>query len=247
MPMTEEPKKTRLLSASKEKIESVISPWNFDQFRTPEEEEANQKEAEAQAIEQVRLQQEEEAQLRQQAREEGYAEGHQKGYEEGLAKGIEEGQKKQEALLQQTAQQMDELMQSFVEPYAHLENVVFEQMAALSLAVSEKIVQQTIEQTPEWTISVFKKTLAQLPEITEAIEVYIHPELEATLTPYLEQESEHFPQGWRLIAEKTLPKGSVKIKHQNSTLISDWPQQLKTVVDQVWQNAIASSQADSES
>jgi len=239
---TEEPKKTRLLSP-KESVEPVIAAWEMAHFRTPEEEQAYQLEQEEQEVEQIRLEREEEERLRQKAQEEGYAAGYQKGYEEGLRKGLEDGEQQQEALLQQTAQQMDAAMQAFVEPFAQLEEVVYEKMVALSLAVSQRIVQQSIEQTPEWIISVFKTTLDQLPEVEAQVEVWVHPELESTLEPYLTQQAEHFPQGWRLLADEALPKGAVKIKHQNSTLTSDWQQQLKSVVDQVWQNALSTSES----
>jgi len=239
MSVHDEPKKARLFSV-KQGEELKVSAWELAHFRTPEEEQVYQLAQEEQEVQQIRLAQEEEEKLRREAQEKGYEAGYQKGYEEGLAKALAEGEQQQKVLLQQIAQQMDEVIQGFVTPYAELEEVVYEKMAALALAVAQKVVQQEIMQSSDRVITVFKKTLAQLPAVQDQIEVWVHPELVDILEAYLIQQTDHYSQGWRLLADETLAKGSVKIKHQNSILTSDWQQQLQEVVDQVWQRVVSS-------
>jgi len=153
-------------------------------------------------------------QAKQEGRREGYAAGHAEGLAGGKARAEAVG--REEAL--RLAQTLEKLEQRIVE----LNQVVADDLLALSIEIARQVVRQTVAVKPEVLLGVIREALQELPLLHAAI--HLHPE-DASLAR-LRAGDQLTHAGHRIHEDLKLKRGDVIIeaggRHLDATLAARW-------------------------
>ena len=147
-------------------------------------------------------------------REQARREGHKSGHAEGLAA----GQAETEAIALRMAQTLENLERRIGE----LNQVVADDLLALSIEIARQVVRQTIAAKPEVLMAVIREALQELPLLHATI--HLHPE-DASLAR-LRAGDQLAHAGHRIHEDPKLKRGDVIIEaggtHLDATLAARW-------------------------
>jgi flagellar assembly protein FliH len=156
--------------------------------------------------------------MREQARQEARQAGHAAGYAEGLASGKAQA----EALGRAEASRLAQLSDQFERSIAELNQLVADDLLALSIEVARQVVRQTVVVNPEAVLGVIREALQQLPLLHAAI--HLHPE-DASLAR-LRAGDQLGHGGHRIHEDPQLKRGDVVIEaggsHLDARLATRW-------------------------
>lgn len=149
---------------------------------------------------------------REEARAEGHAEGlaagqeegRRQGHEEGLQRGYEEGRQHAQA----EAERFGALVGDLDKALTELDHGVAEELMALALALTRKMVRQTYELHPEAVLEMVRAALHELPQ--NGARIRMHPDDAALAREYLGEQLEH--GGHRLVEDDTLTRGGCVVQ-----------------------------------
>ena len=157
---------------------------------------------------------EEIARIREQARREG----HQLGHAEGLAAGKAQA----EATGRQEALRLTKTLENLERRITELNQVVADDLLALSIEIARQVVRQTIAVRPEVLMGVIREALEQLPLLHATI--YLHPEDASLVRLRAGDQLTH--AGHRIHEDPKLKRGDVIIdaggSHLDASLAARW-------------------------
>jgi flagellar assembly protein FliH len=146
--------------------------------------------------------------------EAGFAAGHAEGLIAGKAEAAERGYAETEKILQ--------LTETFETRLAELNQVVADDLVALSIALAEQIVRETVATRPDVLLSVVREALGQLPLQHAAI--HLNPEDASLIRSRAGDQLAH--AGHRIHEDPKLARGDVVIEsggtHLDATLATRW-------------------------
>lgn len=154
--------------------------------------------------------------MHQQAHQEGYK----AGYEEGRAAGYREGRAKAEAELKRLA----ELAASVDAASRRLGEATGEQLLALALEISMKMVRQALRVRPEIMLALVRDVMEGVPQPLQHPRLHLHPEDAALVRMHLQNE---LALGhWKIIEDARIERGGCSIDtasaEVDATLSSRW-------------------------
>lgn len=214
---------------------SDVKPWKFENF--------DQKEVEAsQAVRQEvieRLRKEVEPELQEQAtiiKRQAFEEAQQQGFDEGFKQGVQAGklegrsqaEKDAETILKPQVQALRELSEFMVTPYQALSEQVLKQLTHISLAVAEKLVKVEVDRQKDWVLKAVEKAVETLPRSSSPLEIRVNADDKALLEKYTNEHE----KSWILQVDESLERGSCKVHQGSSTVVNDWREQLKQLIDE---------------
>jgi flagellar assembly protein FliH len=161
---------------------------------------------------------EERDRIREQARQEG----HQAGYAAGRAEGLAAGQAQAEAMGREEALRLARTLENLERCIAELNQVVADDLLALSIEVARQVVRQTITVKPEVLLGLIREALEQLPLLHAVI--HLHP-ADASLAR-LRAGDQLAHGGHRIHEDPKLKRGDVIIEaggsHLDASLATRW-------------------------
>jgi|GEM_PF-2126323 len=169
-----------------------------------------------------------------QAYQEGYEKGFSLGKEEGALVGKSEAYSEARDFIFPKLQNLETMLDDLSTPYANLESHLLEELAQFAVHLAEKIILFKIEESPEWLLTSIEKTVNGLPENAQEnlVEVFLNPddlEFLHTLPDFSKEPYCH----WKLLADKTLPAGSCRVKQGFSTIHNDWQERFEQIRQEI--------------
>ncbi|MDP2823764.1 MAG: flagellar assembly protein FliH [Sulfuritalea sp.] len=155
-------------------------------------------------------------------REQAQREGHQAGYAAGQAEGLAAGQAQAEAAGREEALRLANTLENLERCIAELNQVVADDLLALSIEIARQVVRQAVTVKPEVLLGVIREALEQLPLLHTAI--HLHPE-DASLAR-LRAGDQLAHAGHRIHEDPKLKRGDVIIEaggsHLDASLATRW-------------------------
>ena len=143
------------------------------------------------------------------AREEGYKEGRKQGHADGHADGLAQGQSEVRRLVAQ----IEGILDNFSRPLVRLEDEVVTALGELAVRVAGQLVGRAYEADPALLQELVGEALGVVGNSSRDVEVRMHPDDIAALTPLLQLEP-----GQRLSADPSLSRGDLRV-HAESVRI----------------------------
>jgi flagellar assembly protein FliH len=158
----------------------------------------------------------------QRIREQARRDGHQAGYAAGLAEGLAAGQAQAEAIGRQEALLLTQTLEKLEQRITELNQVVADDLLALSIEIASQVVRQTVAAKPEVLLGVIREALEHLPLLHAAI--HLNPE-DASLAR-LRAGDQLAHAGHRIHEDSKLKRGDVIIEtggsHLDASLAARW-------------------------
>ena len=162
-------------------------------------------------------------------REQARVEAHRAGYVAGHVEGLAAGQAQAEAAGREEALRLAKVLESIEQRMAELNQVVADDLLALSIEIARQVVRQTITVKPEVLLGVIREALEQLPLLHAAI--HLHPE-DASLAR-LRAGDQLAHAGHRIHEDPKLKRGDVIIEaggsHLDASLAARWRRVVATL------------------
>ncbi len=168
-------------------------------------------------------------QIQQQAYQEGFKQGQEAGFstgkEEGYAVGVAEGQVKGleqgiETGLEQGKEQIDatigylkDIIATFTQPLQEIDHRVHDELLALAVSITEKVILQHIEAHPENILVLVQESIQQLPVNQRKGIIYLHPDDMAIV-----QEHLTLSENWQCVEDVQLQRGGCRIETEFSSI-----------------------------
>lgn len=242
----DEPGVTKLVQSS-ELDSPNIEPWMLSNFENDDEsssEDISDKVyAEMQKELQPRLQQQAEL-----LKQEAYDKAFQQGYEEGLAKGKEEGSRQGESeakaevmkTLEPKLEQFDSILGALQKPFESLEQKLYSELVEFALHVAQTVIKKSVLEQKDWVLHAVQEAVVQLPESSNVINVYLHPDDLA----FIQISKPSISENWQLHENMNVEKGTCLVKQDYSTILNSWIARFDDVVQHVSQDV--SEESDQE-
>lgn len=221
--------KTKLLSADKV-LNPDIKPWkldNLEQERVEKEKkilssvvQSLTKEAAPEVKKQISL-------MKKTAYDEAYAEGFQQGLKSGKLEGERKALEEANEVLGHKVKSLQDLVEFMLQPYQSISEEVFLNLIEIIIEISRRLIKDEIKENTGWILKVLNEVVIKLPSDAKAIKVYLNPDDLVIVEQYASSNG----KAWNLINDKSLIKGTCKIKQESSTLINDWQQNLNEMMN----------------
>lgn len=138
--------------------------------------------------------------------EAAYQEGLGRGREEGHAEGLAQGQTE----VRRLAAQFEGILDNFSRPLDRLENEVMAALSELSVRVARSLVGRAYQADPALLAELARAAVDAVGGASREIEVRMHPDDIAALTPMLD-----LPETARLSGDTSLSRGDLRVHTEN--------------------------------
>lgn len=138
--------------------------------------------------------------------EAAYQEGLGRGREEGHAEGLAQGQTE----VRRLAAQFEGILDNFSRPLDRLENEVMAALSELSVRVARSLVGRAYQADPALLAELARAAVDAVGGASREIEVRMHPDDIAALTPTLD-----LPETARLSGDTSLSRGDLRVHTEN--------------------------------
>jgi len=138
--------------------------------------------------------------------EAAYQEGLGRGREEGHAEGLAQGQTE----VRRLAAQFEGILDNFSRPLDRLENEVMAALSELSVRVARSLIGRAYQADPALLAELARAAVDAVGGASREIEVRMHPDDIATLTPMLD-----LPETARLSGDTSLSRGDLRVHTEN--------------------------------
>jgi flagellar assembly protein FliH len=138
--------------------------------------------------------------------EAAYQEGLGRGREEGHAEGLAQGQTE----VRRLAAQFEGILDNFSRPLDRLENEVMAALSELSVRVARSLVGRAYQTDPALLAELARAAVDAVGGASREIEVRMHPDDIAALTPMLD-----LPETARLSGDTSLSRGDLRVHTEN--------------------------------
>jgi len=157
-------------------------------------------------------------QVQNQAYQEGFDRGQKEGFQYGHKEALEQGRVE----IQESVEQMDQLMTTLETPLKQLDDQVEREIVSLIISMVRQLVRREVKTDPGQVIGVVRETLAVLPVSARNVRLVLHPE-DAKLVREIYDVSEN-EVGWVIAEDPVLERGGCKVitdtSHIDATLES---------------------------
>lgn len=162
----------------------------------------------------------------------GHDEGYAVGHEEGLAAAREEVEREKEAARQAIARQFAQAIQAVNSHEAELENELAPVLTNLVLRMTQGLVVQSLQQTPEQTEDIVHHAMQLMPSAHERMQILLNPD-DCSMLKGLDL---HWLRQVDLQADEELSPGGCVVKTAHSlldyTLDQRYQKQIQALLDQ---------------
>jgi flagellar assembly protein FliH len=165
--------------------------------------------------------------------EQARREGHQAGYAAGHAEGLAAGKAQAEAMGRKEASHLAQALTNLERCITEMNQVVADDLLALSIEVAHQVVRQTVALKPEVLLGVIREALEQLPLLHTAI--HLHPEDASLVRLRAGDQLTH--AGHRIHEDPKLKRGDVIIEAGGSHLDASLATRWRRVVEALGQQA----------
>lgn len=149
-------------------------------------------------------------------------------YEEGFAQGLQDGLATGQTQMQARGRRLDQLMMTFVTPFAALDQRVEQELVALAMAVARQLVRRELKTDPGQIIAVVREALAALPIASQNVRLHLHPEDAALVREALSlTEGEH---AWRIIEDAVQSRGGCQLVTDTSRIDASLESRLAAII-----------------
>jgi len=242
----DEPGVTKLVQSS-ELDSPNIEPWMLSNFES--EDEVNSEDISDKVYE--KMQKALQPKLQQQAellKQEAYDKAFQKGFEEGLVKGQKEGSRQGESeakaevmkTLEPKLEQFDSILTALQQPFDSLEKKLYSELVDFALHVTQTVIKKSVLEQKDWVLHAVQEAVAQLPESSSGINVYLHPDDLA----FLQISKPSISENWQLHESMNVEIGTCLVKQDYSTILNSWIARFDEVVQQVSQDVSEESEQE---
>lgn len=145
---------------------------------------------------------------------------------EGLARGRQEGYAQGQAEVRRLAAQINGILDSFSRPLARLENEAVAALGELAVRVAGALVGRAYQAEPELLAQLVGEAVASVGGSSRDVEVRLHPDDIAALTPLLTLSPQH-----RLSPDLTLGRGDLRVHAESVRIDGTLEARLRSVLD----------------
>lgn len=202
----------------KEKLH-IYQRWEMDSLETPnltkkDHQAGTQHSTQINTQNGVAVRTEEEiAVIFRQAKEEGYA----AGYQEGNAAGYAESRNIAEIEVRTEVAQFQALLSSLSRDLQNIDQQVADDLLALAIALTKKMVTQALKLKPELIIPIVQEAIRNLPNITmQHPRLYLHPNDAKIVHHYLDEQLKQ--DNWSIREDEQLSRGGCRIETNSSEM-----------------------------
>ncbi|MEK6735570.1 MAG: flagellar assembly protein FliH [Pseudomonadota bacterium] len=196
--------------------------WEMESLDMDDENDKNDKDQEVEAASnvpvvdeppEIRLPTEEQvAAIYQQAKESGYTEGYQAGH----SNGYEEARKIAETEVKAELAHLQAILSNLDQELLQIDQSVAQDLLALSLELSKKMVMQALKIKPELILPVVQEAIRHLPSSMQHPHLFLHPDDAALVRLHLQ---DHLSQdNWIVREDEQLSRGGCRIKTNGSEI-----------------------------
>ncbi|PJJ99330.1 flagellar assembly protein FliH [Lysobacteraceae bacterium NML91-0213] len=164
----------------------------------------------------------------QQIRDEAQREGHAEGFASGHAEGFAQGQ----AEIRRLTAQIEGILDNFSRPLARLENEVVAALGDLAVRVAGGLVGRVYEADPALLADLVGEAVAAVGGAAREVEVRLHPDDIAALTPLLS-----LAPATRLVADHALARGDLRVHAESVRIDGSLDARLRGALDTVLRRA----------
>lgn len=154
--------------------------------------------------------------------EQAHAEGHRTGYAVGLAEGLAEGRARAETMGRTEALRLAQTLENLDRRIKELNQVVADDLLALSIEVARQVVRQAVTVKPEVLLGVIREALQELPLLHATI--HLNPEDASLARLHAGDQLAH--AGHRIHEDPKLKRGDVIIEaggsHIDASVAARW-------------------------
>ncbi|UNK43961.1 flagellar assembly protein FliH [Luteimonas sp. S4-F44] len=154
------------------------------------------------------------------------------GRAEGLAQGRAEGLAQAQAEMRRLAAQIEGILDNFSRPLARLENEVVAALGELAVRVAGGLVGRAYEAEPTLLAELVAEAVDAVGGAAREVEVRLHPDDIASLTPLLA-----LPDETRLVADPALARGDLRVHAPSVRIDGSLEARLRGALDTVLRRA----------
>lgn len=140
--------------------------------------------------------------------DEAKQEGFSKGYAEGLAAGGRE--------LQERLRILDELLAALARPFEELDREVEQSLASVATTLAQHIVRREIKTDPAQILGSVRDCMEVLPGNSRDVVLHLNPKDAALVREHFEGET--LKRNWTLSEDSALPRGSLRVTSDTSSI-----------------------------
>ncbi|WP_337245269.1 FliH/SctL family protein [Luteimonas sp. gir] len=164
----------------------------------------------------------------QRIRDDAQREGHAEGLTQGRAEGLAQAQ----AEMRRLAAQIEGILDNFSRPLARLENEVVAALGELAVRVAGGLVGRAYEAEPALLAELVAEAVDAVGGAAREVEVRLHPDDIASLTPLLA-----LPDETRLVADPALARGDLRVHAPSVRIDGSLEARLRGALDTVLRRA----------
>ncbi|KLJ02748.1 FliH/SctL family protein [Luteimonas sp. FCS-9] len=154
------------------------------------------------------------------------------GHAEGLAQGRAEGLAQAQAEMRRLAAQIEGILDNFSRPLARLENEVVAALGELAVRVAGGLVGRAYQAEPALLAELVGEAVEAVGGAAREVEVRLHPDDIASLTPLLT-----LPPETRLVADPALARGDLRVHAQSVRIDGSLEARLRGALETVLRRA----------
>ncbi|MEN4903408.1 FliH/SctL family protein [Luteimonas sp. TWI1416] len=154
------------------------------------------------------------------------------GHAEGLAQGRAEGLAQAQAEMRRLAAQIEGILDNFSRPLARLENEVVAALGELAARIAGSLVGRAYEAEPALLAELVTDAVDAVGGAAREVEVRLHPDDIASLTPLLA-----LPDETRLVADPALARGDLRVHAPSVRIDGSLEARLRGALDTVLRRA----------
>ena len=129
----------------------------------------------------------------------------QQAHQEGFAAGFREGG----GLAAKNAARLQQLLGAFAQESQQFNQHLSDELLALSLAISKRIIRESLKVHPELILAVVNEVLGELPHAHKHARLALHPEDAALVRTQLGDAMNH--SGWHIVEDAKMARGGCRL------------------------------------
>lgn len=168
------------------------------------------------------------------AYEEGFAKGREAGFEAGLEAGRAAGKAEYDqinAQLEAQVARLEQVIESFAQPLADVNEQVETELVTLALAVARQLVRRELRTDPSQVIAIVREAVGLLPTATRDVRVHLHPEDAALVRERLATPTGE--RAWTIVEDPVMSRGGCRVTTDTASIDARLETRLQAVISEV--------------
>lgn len=163
--------------------------------------------------------------IQRQAHEEGFTEGRAEGFKTGHQEGVVAAQN----IIQEKANQFQQLLMSLDQPFLQLDDQVEQELVTLVINVAEGVIRHELQTKPEQVLAIVREAVAILPGGARNIRLSLHPEDAILVREGFDLIDDK--KNWKVDDNAALTRGGCEIHTEVSHIDETVEKRFQAVVD----------------